>query len=56
LLDRLRAWHELILSISRRLTWLAPLVARVSVGLVFVSTGSGKLRHLDRVRREALPS
>jgi putative oxidoreductase len=37
------------LSLSRRLVWLPPLLARVSVGLVFVSTGWGKLHHLDRV-------
>ena len=49
MIDRLRALDRRILSVSRHLAWLAPLVARVSVGLVFVSTGSGKLEHLDRV-------
>jgi putative oxidoreductase len=46
---RLHALHERIVSIARNLAWLAPLVARVCVGLVFVSTGWGKLQHLDRV-------
>jgi putative oxidoreductase len=48
-LDRLHALYELILSVSQRLTWLPPLLARMSVGLVFVSTGWGKLQNLDRV-------
>jgi putative oxidoreductase len=41
--------HVLLLSVARRLAWLPPLLARASVGLVFVSTGWGKLEHLDRV-------
>lgn len=47
--DRLRPLHARILSISQRLAWLPPLVARVSVGSVFVITGWGKLQSLDRV-------
>ena len=47
--DRFRALHALILSTARRLTWLPPLLARVSVGLVFVTTGWGKLQNLDQV-------
>ncbi len=47
--DRSSALHALILSIARRLAWLPPLLARVSVGLVFVTTGWGKLQNLDRV-------
>lgn len=38
-----------MLSASCRLAWLPPLLARVSVGLVFVTTGWGKLQNLDRV-------
>ncbi len=49
MLDRLRPLHEQILSVSQRLTWLPPLLARVSVGLVFVTTGWGKLQNLDQV-------
>jgi putative oxidoreductase len=48
-LDRLGPLHEWILSLSQRLAWLPPLVARVSVGLVFVTTGWGKLQNLDQV-------
>jgi putative oxidoreductase len=48
-LDRLHPLHELILSVSQRLTWLPSLLARISVGLVFVSAGWGKLQNLDRV-------
>lgn len=38
-----------MLSASCRLAWLPPLLARVTVGLVFVTTGWGKLQNLDRV-------
>ena len=48
-LDRMRSVQELIVSTARRLVWLPPLVARVSVGLVFLTTGGGKLQNLDRV-------
>jgi putative oxidoreductase len=48
-LDQLRPLHERILSLSRLLTWLPPLAARTSVGLVFVSAGWGKLHNLDQV-------
>lgn len=48
MLDRHRA-HALVLSAAGRLAWLPPLLARVSVGLVFVTAGWGKLQHLDRV-------
>lgn len=49
MLDRLRALHRTLLSVAERLGWLPPLAARVSVGLVFVTTGWGKLQNLDRV-------
>jgi putative oxidoreductase len=45
----MRSVQERIVSVARRLGWLPPLLARVSVGLVFVSTGWGKLQNLDRV-------
>jgi putative oxidoreductase len=48
-LDRLHPPYEVILAVSQRLSWLPPLLARVSVGLVFVSTGWGKLQNLERV-------
>ncbi len=33
----------------RRLQWLAPLMGRLAVGLVFMSTGWGKVHSLDKV-------
>lgn len=47
--DHLRTIHGWVVSISQRLVWLPPLAARATVGLVFVSTGWGKLQNLDRV-------
>ncbi len=49
MLDHLRSIHGWILAISRRITWLPALAARVAVGAVFVSAGWGKLHNLDRV-------
>lgn len=37
------------LEILARLQWLAPLVGRLAVGLLFVSTGWGKVHSLDKV-------
>jgi len=39
-------WPE---SVARHLTWLAPLVARITVGWVFLWSGWGKLTHLPEV-------
>ena len=33
----------------RRVVWLAPLMARVTLGILFISTGWGKVQHLDKV-------
>jgi putative oxidoreductase len=49
MLDRALAFHGSILSASRHLQWLPPLLARVSVGLVFVTAGWGKLENLEGV-------
>jgi len=46
---RILALHATTLDLARQLAWLPPLLARVSVGLVFISTGIGKLRDLDQV-------
>jgi putative oxidoreductase len=46
---RLRVFHESILAVLERAEALPPLLARVSVGLVFVTTGYGKLQNLERV-------
>jgi putative oxidoreductase len=35
--------------IARHLVWLGPLVARITVGWVFMSTGWGKLNDLPRI-------
>ncbi len=37
------------LSLTRRLDGVAPLLARLTVGLVFAGSGWGKLHHLDKV-------
>jgi putative oxidoreductase len=37
------------LDILGRLQWLAPLVGRLAVGLLFLSTGWGKVHSLDKV-------
>lgn len=37
------------LVIARRLDWLAPLVGRITLGVLFVSTGWGKVHSLDKV-------
>ena len=49
MLETLQRARDRLLSLSLALGWLPPLLARVSVGLVFASTGWGKLHHLDRV-------
>jgi putative oxidoreductase len=46
LVDRIR---RLVLATARRLAWLPPTVARVSIGWIFVLSGWGKLHHLPRV-------
>jgi putative oxidoreductase len=37
------------MDILQRLDWLAPLLGRLSVGLLFMSTGWGKVHSLDKV-------
>ena len=37
------------LVLARRLDWLAPLVGRITLGVLFVSTGWGKVHSLDKV-------
>lgn len=44
--NRLRA-----LSLLDRAYWLAPLLGRLSVGLLFMSTGWGKVHSLDKVTK-----
>jgi putative oxidoreductase len=49
MIERARSLHRFVLATGRRLAWLPPLAARISVGLVFVSAGWGKLQNLERV-------
>lgn len=37
------------LALTTKLDWLAPLVARITLGVLFVSTGWGKVHDLDKV-------
>ena len=37
------------LSMTQRLDWLGPLVARITLGVLFVSTGWGKVHSLAKV-------
>jgi len=39
------------LAVLHRLGWLAPLLGRLSVGLLFLSTGWGKVHSLDKVTK-----
>jgi putative oxidoreductase len=41
--------YDLPCAVARRLAWLAPLIARVSIGWLFVSTGWGKLHNLQGI-------
>jgi putative oxidoreductase len=46
LLDWLIGWPE---RVSRHLTWLGPLFARITVGYVFMLSGWGKLHNLPQI-------
>src|SRR5476649_2921846 len=41
--------REIILSVTSKLEWLPGLLARISIGLIFLQSGWGKLHHLDKV-------
>jgi len=41
--------YDLPIAVARRLDWLAPLLARVTVGVVFAVTGWGKLHNLEKI-------
>jgi putative oxidoreductase len=41
--------YDLPIAVASRLSWLAPLVARITVGWLFVSTGWGKLHDLQKI-------
>lgn len=44
----IRTIHQVHIA-RRRVVWLAPLMARVTLGILFISTGWGKVHHLDKV-------
>jgi putative oxidoreductase len=48
-MDRIASLRAHLLAAVGRVQWLAPLLARLAVGLVFMSTGWGKVHHLDKV-------
>ena len=48
-LPRLFLLRPLVLSVASKLSWLPPLVARVTVGWVFVLSGWGKLHALPDI-------
>lgn len=41
--------YDLPIAVARRLAWLAPLVARITVGWTFAVTGWGKLHNLPKI-------
>ncbi|HYQ42188.1 MAG TPA: DoxX family protein [Polyangiaceae bacterium] len=41
--------HRRALDITQKLDWLGPLVARITLGVLFVSTGWGKVHNLAKV-------
>lgn len=41
--------RNLILGIAHKVSPLAPLLARLAVGYIFIETGWGKLHHLDQI-------
>ena len=41
--------YEFFRGCLRKLDWLAPLLARFTIGVVFIESGWGKLHHLDKV-------
>ena len=49
LMDRAARLRRMIHSVSRRLRWLPPSVARLTVGWVFLQSGWGKLQNLPKV-------
>jgi putative oxidoreductase len=46
IINRLR---DIVLAIADKLRWLPPTLARLTIGVVFIGTGWGKLHNLDKV-------
>lgn len=49
MIDRLIALRRRLLDVAARLRFLPPFLARVAVGVVFISTGWGKLHNLEQI-------
>ncbi len=49
LMDQASRLRRLVRSVSDRLRWLPPTVARLTIGLVFVQTGWGKVTNIQKV-------
>lgn len=45
----IKALMTRVLDLLRRVEWSGPLLVRLAIGLVFLTTGWGKLNHLDSV-------
>jgi putative oxidoreductase len=48
-MNSLVALGNRLLDLSKHFTWLPPLLARVVIGWVFISSGWGKIHHIDKV-------
>jgi len=46
---RIETLRERALETSKKVRWLAPLLGRLAVGLLFVSTGWGKVHSIEKV-------
>lgn len=47
--DRALLVHRFVVDTVRHLDWLPPLLARVTLGVIFIQSGWGKLHHLQKV-------
>jgi len=50
-IEKVKRLRKRVLSRVEKLGWLGPLLARLTVGMVFMATGWGKLHSLDQVTR-----
>jgi putative oxidoreductase len=48
-MERIEALRKWALGMLTKLQWLAPLLGRLAVGLVFMSTGWGKVHNIEKV-------
>jgi putative oxidoreductase len=45
----MRKLRDLVLRVARAIDWLPPLAVRIVIGILFVTTGWGKLHNLEKV-------